>query len=98
MHYLICYDIAHNPTRTRVSKLLLRQGCLRLQKSVFLAVAFPPAEIGRLRELLALETPLQGPDSLLLFPTDGDHLKSAFCIGHNEALQQIRHPSRSMFF
>lgn len=33
-HYLICFDISHDKTRTRVSKLLEKYG-LRVQESVF---------------------------------------------------------------
>src|SRR5690554_272737 len=36
MNYLVLYDIENNKVRTLVAKFLLKRGCIRVQKSVFL--------------------------------------------------------------
>ena len=37
MNYLIFYDIADDKVRVQISKYLIKRGCKRIQKSVFLA-------------------------------------------------------------
>lgn len=69
--YLISYDISNNKLRTQLAKILLRYGCKRLQKSVFLAPNYSLKELGLLRT--ALEKAFQYKnkqknDSLICFP------------------------------
>jgi CRISPR-associated endonuclease Cas2 len=35
MHYVICYDIESDRKRDRVARVLEKNGCHRVQKSVF---------------------------------------------------------------
>ena len=49
MNFFICYDISDDKLRLRLSKLLLRSGCVRVQKSVFVATDFERAEMLRLK-------------------------------------------------
>src|SRR5690606_1027949 len=37
MLYIVMYDIENNKVRTQVAKYLIKKGCLRIQKSVYLA-------------------------------------------------------------
>ena len=90
MHYFICYDIASDRLRNRAAKVLLRHGCRRLQKSVFLAYNFPAPSVQRLQEELEKELrsdeEFAPPDSLLIVQTEHDYLKEAPLIGDRTAL------------
>jgi CRISPR-associated protein Cas2 len=37
MIFFVMYDIENNKVRTHIAKFLIRKGCIRLQKSVFIA-------------------------------------------------------------
>lgn len=51
-NYLITYDISSDPLRDKVSVLLKQHGCLRVQKSVFLAPKFSAKELRALKAAL----------------------------------------------
>jgi hypothetical protein len=49
MTYLICYDISNDKLRDRLAKRFERAGCVRLQKSVFIAPDFDLRRLAQLR-------------------------------------------------
>lgn len=68
--YLISYDITENNPRLKASRLLLRAGCFRVQKSVFIGT-LTDARFQRLRK--SLDGLRQRPhwsstDQILLLP------------------------------
>jgi CRISPR-associated endonuclease Cas2 len=89
MNFFISYDISDDKRRGNLSKLLLRKGCKRVQKSVFIAIDFER------REMLLLKTKVDkllnahynegsSPnDSLLYIPLDNDAVKEVFWQGNN---------------
>jgi CRISPR-associated protein Cas2 len=83
MTYLICYDISEDRLRTRLSKRLERAGCVRLQKSVFVAPNFDARRLEILRgSLLKMLPPQLGlEESLLLIPIERDNLSSIILLG-----------------
>ena len=83
MNFFICYDISDDKRRLRLSKLLLRSGCERVQKSVFVAANFERIEMMRLKNkverlLNVLHTPeginegVSIDDSVLYIPLEND--------------------------
>ncbi len=74
MTYLICYDFSDDRLRLRVAKLLERTGCVRVQKSVFMAVRFDLKKMERLRRQLLKIIPdaLPDTDSLIVVPIERD--------------------------
>ena len=83
MTYLICYDISDDKIRTRLAKRLEKAGCVRLQKSVFVAPHFDARRVEILRgSLLKLLPPLlTTEESLLLIPIERDNLSSIMLLG-----------------
>lgn len=83
MTYLICYDISEDRVRTRLAKRLERAGCVRLQKSVFVAPNFDTRRLEILRGSLLklLPTQLALEESLLLIPIERDNLSSIILLG-----------------
>ena len=78
MNFFVCYDISDDKRRLSLSKLLLRLGCERVQKSVFVAPNFKREEMLRLKnkveKLLTIQYTEGGSpdDSVLYIPLDND--------------------------
>jgi CRISPR-associated endonuclease Cas2 len=70
-HYFICYDIASNRLRNKMAQLLLKLGCQRWQKSVFVARDFDKKEIENLQKKVCFVfgQKLAEGDSLLCIPS-----------------------------
>lgn len=83
MTYLICYDISEDKIRTRLAKRLERAGCVRLQKSIFVAPDFDARRLSMLRgALLKMLPPQLGyGESLLMIPIERDNLTSITLLG-----------------
>lgn len=75
-NFFISYDISNDRLRTKAAKLLERHGCKRVQKSVFFAPGFQPAETKKLRgDLHRLVNPLlEEGDSILCIPVTQNYL------------------------
>lgn len=82
-NYLISYDISSNRTRNLLAKLLAKLGCVRWQKSVFVAIDFEKTDLEQLKtqitRLLANKT--QPTDSVLLVMARDLGNKSSFLVG-----------------
>lgn len=92
MTYLFSYDITDDRLRLRVSKCLLRYGCVRVQKSVFIAPNFTLRELGVLRS--ALGRILRGrvldtSEGLLCVPIERDNVTDAVWFGDNTVWQAL---------
>lgn len=89
-NYLISYDISDNRLRLKASKLLERKGCVRLQKSVFLAPNYHLKELQTLRHELAFALRLQAgsEDSLLCVAIGKIDPKDMIWQGDNPVLQE----------
>ena len=89
MKHFICYDIAADGLRDRTAKLLLEQGCKRVQRSVFVAVDFGPRELTKLRQLFhrRIAPDLLPTDSVLCLPVENDLVGEVVWHGGNEALR-----------
>lgn len=76
-NYLLSYDISDTKTRTRLAKILLKHGCERLQKSVFIAPNFLAEELRNLRYQVQqhLLGRLEPQDSFICTPVSPQQLK-----------------------
>lgn len=88
MNFFICYDISDDKRRLRLSKLLLRSGCERVQKSVFVAADFERIEMMRLKnkvERLLNVLYTEGvsiEDSVLYIPLENDAVQDVVWQGN----------------
>ncbi len=90
--YLISYDISNNKLRTRLSKILLRHGCKRLQKSVFLVPNYSKQELTDLRIALKLAFQYknkQNNDSLICLEVTETNLNELLWHGDKEKIEDI---------
>jgi CRISPR-associated protein Cas2 len=81
-----------------VVKYLLRSGCTRVQKSIFLA-DLPIDTYERIRSELALvQQCYENEDSILVVPISSDYLQSMKIIGKNIDVDLIMNARNTLFF
>ena len=83
---MICYDLENNRLREKTAKTLIRYGCIRLQKSVFVAANLEKRDLDRMEN--DLKNLLLGHsgrgDSLVVVPLRDEHVKEIRTIAsHN---------------
>lgn len=98
MLYLVMYDIEDDRVRTMIAKYLLRKGCIRIQKSVYLADT--PREVFEeiattLKEVNQL---YDNHDSIILLPLSIDELRSMKIIGKDVDLSLFTDPPNLLFY
>lgn len=97
MYCFIYYDIENNKIRRLVARLLEKEGCIRVQKSVF----FARVHRRRYRDLTDLLRQIQqlyeNNDSIILLPVGEDMLNSLQCIGQSFDLELITAPKNTIF-
>lgn len=97
MNYLIMYDIQNNKVRNLVSKYLLKNGCTRVQKSVFL-VHSDHKKFDQIRQTLAeINDVYENEDSIILVPLNISDARSMKLIGKNVNIAQIIDPPNTVF-
>lgn len=98
MLFFVMYDIESNKVRRLVAKYLERQGCTRIQGSVFLA-DLPHEKYNTIREDLAeVQAAYDNPDSILVVPISTDYLKSMKVIGKELNIDIITGAKNTLFF
>ncbi|MBQ3657908.1 MAG: CRISPR-associated endonuclease Cas2 [Bacteroidales bacterium] len=98
MLFFVMYDIAHNKVRNMVAKYLIKRGCYRIQKSIFLA-DLPPEDFNKIKSDLAeVQAAYDNLDSILIVPISTDYLKSMKIIGQNIDVDLIMRNKNTLFF
>ena len=92
MLYFIMYDIEDNKIRTQIAKYLIAKGCMRVQKSIYLAKT--QAQVYReiadvLREINEL---YDNHDSIFLLPVPEDKFRHMRVIGKNVEFDLVTRP------
>lgn len=98
MIYLIMYDITDNKVRTQIAKYLEKQGCTRIQKSVFLA----RSEARNFQEihdtLRDVNDMYDNEDSIILVPVNASDARAMKLIGKNVQIEAITDKPNTLFF
>ena len=98
MLFFVMYDIESNKVRRHVVKYLERQGCTRVQKSIFLA-DLPTATYEKIKNDLAdVQACYDNEDSILVVPISTDYLKAMKVIGQTINVDVITKTSNTLFF
>ena len=98
MLFFVMYDIESNKVRQQVSKYLLRMGCFRIQRSIFLA-DLTPEKYEKIRsDLTEVQSFYENEDSILVVPVSTDLLKSMRVIGKNIDVDIIMRSKNTLFF
>jgi CRISPR-associated endonuclease Cas2 len=97
MNYIIMYDIEKNKVRNLVAKYLRHQGCIRIQKSVFLMHG-SHKKFDEIRETLRdINAVYENSDSIILIPLNVSDARSMKLIGKNVDIERIIDPPGTVF-
>jgi len=98
MLFFVMYDIESDKVRYHVVKYLERQGCLRIQKSIFLADT--PAETYQAikTDLAEVQSLYENHDSIIICPVSTDLLQAMSVIGKSVSLDIILKNKNTLFF
>lgn len=98
MIFFVMYDIESNKVRRHVVKYLERQGCSRVQKSIFLA-DLPTSAFEQIKNDLAeVQACYDNQDSILVVPITTDYLKAMKVIGQEINIDVITKSKNTLFF
>ena len=98
MTYLIMYDISNDKVRTQIAKYLLNQGCVRIQRSVFI-VKTKNQNFEEIHDTLKeVNEYYQNEDSIILVPINASDARSMKLIGKNVHISTITDKPNTLFF
>ena len=98
MNYLIFYDIAEDKVRIQVSKYLIKRGCIRIQKSVFLARSENKFFQQIMNDLKEVNSLYENKDSIILVPINSSDVRGMQLIGKNVDLTLMTDKPSTLFF
>jgi len=98
MTYLIMYDISSDKVRLQVAKYLERQGCVRIQKSVFIVKTENPHFQEIHDTLKEVNSYYNNEDSIILVPVNASDVRSMKLIGKNVYIEAIVDKPNTLFF
>ncbi|MDR0938824.1 MAG: CRISPR-associated endonuclease Cas2 [Mediterranea sp.] len=98
MTFFVMYDIENNRIRNLIVKYLIRKGCVRVQKSIFLADTSHEV-YAEIRDSLAeVQAQYDNHDSIIVCPISTDLLRSMRVIGKNIDVDIVLKTSNTLFF
>lgn len=98
MLFFVMYDIESNKVRSYIVKYLLKKGCMRIQKSIFLS-DLPTATYEDIkRDLTLVQACYENNDSILVVPISTDYLNAMRIIGQNIDIDIITKSKNTLFF
>jgi CRISPR-associated protein Cas2 len=98
MVYFIMYDIEDNRIRRYIAKYLEEKGCIRVQKSIFLAESKRP-EFNEIHATLReVQEVYDNSDSIMIVPIATDQLRAMKLIGKNIDMDLFMGNKRTLFF
>ena len=98
MLFFVMYDIESNKVRHQVVKYLLRSGCQRIQKSIFLAKKEPSVFSKITSDLATIQAYYENDDSILVVPISTDYLSAMKIIGKTIDMDVITKDKSTLFF
>lgn len=98
MLFFVMYDIENNKVRNQVVNYLIRSGCHRIQKSIFLA-DLEAEKFSQIKEdLVKVQSYYDNHDSILIVPISTDYLQAMKVIGQNINFDIITKNKNTLFF
>lgn len=98
MLFFVMYDIESNKVRYHIAKYLERKGCVRIQKSIFLADQ-PRETYEEIKtDLAEVQSLYENNDSIVVCPVSTDQLRAMKVIGQKLEVDIFTHPRNTLFF
>lgn len=98
MLFFVMYDIESNKVRYHISKYLERKGCVRIQRSIFLADLDKSIYDEIKSDLAEVQSLYDNHDSIIVCPVSTDQLRAMKVIGENIDVDIIVHSRNTLFF
>ncbi len=98
MIFFVMYDIESNKVRNLVAKYLIKKGCTRVQKSVFLASTDRMVYDQIKGDLKEVQECYENYDSILLVPVSTDEIRAMKILGKNIDLDLVLKNRNTLFF
>ncbi len=98
MIYLIMYDISEDKVRYQIAKYLEKRGCIRIQKSVFIARSENKHFQEISETLKEVNSYYQNEDSIILVPINASDVRAMKLIGKNVQIEAIVDKPNTLFF
>lgn len=98
MLFFVMYDIESNKVRRYIVKYLERKGCMRVQKSIFLASLSMEKYQDIRNDLAEVQAAYDNQDSILVVPITTDYLRAMKVIGQNIDIDIITNTRTTLFF
>lgn len=98
MYCFIMYDIEDNKVRTYLSKYLIKKGCSRVQKSVFVASLSRKMYLEISKTVAEVNAMYDNTDSIFFLPIGEDVMNSLKMVGKNIDLDVVMNPPNTLFF
>ncbi len=97
MYVFIMYDIENNKIRGQIAKYLLKNGCTRVQKSVFLASVKRKKYQELHTTLRQINSMYDNQDSIFFVPVGESILNNMKIVGKNIDFELITNPGTTLF-
>lgn len=98
MLFFVMYDIESNKVRWHIAKYLIKKGCTRIQRSIFLADLSSVLYEEIKKDLAEVQAMYENTDSILIVPISVNYLESMKIIGQNLDIDIIAHKKNTLFF
>jgi len=95
--YLIMYDIEKDKVRNQIAKYLIKKGCIRIQKSIYI-ISTNYNTINLIKENLKyIQSLYDNNDSIIIMPISKDILTKSEIIGKEIYLDFLSNPNSTLF-
>ena len=98
MVYLIMYDIEDDRVRRAIADYLLKEGCVRIQKSVYLLRSANKRFQAIHDTLKEVNEAYANADSIILVPVNSSDVRAMRLIGQNVDIKLVTDPPNTLFF
>ena len=98
MLYVVMYDIEDNKVRTLIAKYLLEKGCIRVQKSVYMARTTPKIFQEIKDAMREIQECYENQDSIILIPIPINTPGSMEIIGKDIQIDLLAEKPNTLFF
>ncbi|MEP7266154.1 MAG: CRISPR-associated endonuclease Cas2 [Saprospiraceae bacterium] len=98
MLYLVMYDIENDRVRNQIAKYLLRKGCMRIQKSVYLSKSSRTTYHDIHQTLREINDLYANEDSIFLLPVPEEKFQNIKVIGKNVEFDIVTKHKSLLFF